>query len=240
MKKQKALSFGEILIIIVIIGILAFLTMPRMMSGAGVGRNSAIFRKAYTTLNDAYSEYFTGGKQRPTDSSVKNTNNLFLALTEKLKVNLYYSLNDSTGAISKTKTAPIQAGSKAEIFNTPQYTDLWIKTKDGMAYQVAKPTNENTPCKSKYKVSAMGTLETAQAATIGTCMWVTVDYNAEKAPNVHCATGGGITEKLNTIISDAQMKDLAKCDRITFLLTSEGFTPGNLNSTVAGKLIGKD
>ena len=236
MKKQKALSFGEILIIVVIVGLLVFLTMPGMKSN----RKNSTFRKAYTTLNDAYSEYFTDGKQRPADSSVKNTNNLFLALTEKLKVNLYYSLNDSTGAISKTHTAPIQANSKAEIFNSPQYTDLWIKTKGGIAYQVAKPTNENTPCKSKYKISAMGTLEIAQAATIGTCMWVTVDYNAEKAPNVHCATGAGITEKANTIITDAKMKDLAKCDRITLLLSSEGFTPGNLNSTVAGKLIGKD
>ena len=235
MKKQKAFTLAEVLIVMGIIGVLAILTVPNMLSNVDANKRSTSFKKAFSTLNNVYASYFIGDIQRPRAATARNGNNLLLALTEKLNIDRYYTLNDTTGAVTPSYEAPVTVGqASTDAFDTAHYTDLWVKTTDGMAYQVVLGQNN---CLTRLAANNLGTLADAIGAT-GTCMWVVVDYNSEKAPNIHCATGGGITE--GEAITDDQLKGMANCDRITFLLTQEGFTAGNPDHTVAGRLLGKD
>ena len=163
-------------------------------------------------------------------------------------IDYYYQNSDNVATAAKAYTTTLATaasrttGTNGNMTSNTDFANTWIKTTDGMAYLIGNPGDDgNTRCKSRLEVNDMGTLGLAQTGGTGTCMWVTVDYNGQKAPNVHCATGNvGVIEAANTTITDAEIEDLANCDRITFLLSATGFTPGNPDSTVAGKIIGSD
>lgn len=231
MKKTKAFTLAEVLIVMGIIGVLAMLTVPNMLSDVASKKRSTSFKKAYTSLSNVYASYFTGANQAPSTNTTLAANNLYVALISKFNVDYFYKFNN--GAIEK-KYDPIitEATSSAERGdekNKDAY-DRWIKTNDGFAYLIERGS---VACASRLVINEKTTLPDAKKET---CMTVTVDYNAEKSPNKNCAEVSNAGEG-STITEDAISK-LEDCDQLTFLLSDHGFTAGNSGTTVGGAIIG--
>ncbi len=249
MKKLKAFTLAEVLIVMGIIGVLAILTVPNMLSNVDARKRATSFKKAYSTLSNIYSSYFTGSIQAPRMSTIRDTNNLYLALLEKLSIDYYYPEGNAAGVTTANGGADVTTAAKAYTTTTTtastfaqlgtnnDYATTWIKTTDGMSYLIGKAGADNTACADRLALNDPTNNGTLTNALDHTCMWVTVDFNAEKAPNTHCAFASATAEGTREY-TDNDISQLSNCDRLTFLLSRSGFTPGNPERTIAGKMIG--
>jgi len=220
MKKLKAFTLAEVLIVMSILGVLAVLTVPNMINNVDAQKRNTSFKKAYNSLSSAYGSYFSN-LAKPQNS--KEADRVFTMLNEKLSVDYYYKEDTKTGTATKEYD-------KTKV----SYADYWIKTNDGMAYKVLRPTKD-TACATRLTINGKTTSATAQTTT---CLYITVDYNGIKGPNTACE-GAGVAEG-KTVITDDDIAHLSNCDRISYYVADTGITAGHPEKTIAGALIGGD
>ena len=192
MRIKKGFTLAEILIVLMVIGVIAMLTIPSMMKGVTEAQLKAGYKKAYNTIvNLAAMERISGGlPSRPNSTQAAD---FFIALSNNLSVKYYVAPGVSApgsgtkivGSQSVTalniqraenSTMTVGSGTPSETAATigNDAASPWVVTDDGIAYGMVLPSGAaaNTDCRTKADINAAASAEAAAAAS---CVIVIAD-----------------------------------------------------------------
>lgn len=247
MRFKKGFTLAEILIVLMVIGALATMTIPALMKGVDEARYKTAYKKAYNALvNLCAMEKISGNM--PSGAGNDAVTAMFNLLRTNLSVRDYAlasaSPADSGNVLSQSafhsdvrgattedtfeNNATDKVGTDDEIVYQAGTTSPWITTEDNMAYQVIGLTTAPTGgCGTKAVINGTGTNQGIAQA----CLTVLVDVNGlTQGPNrVQEATPTGFTETTT-------LPTLTK-DRYYIYIGTDGATAGSKKNTVTGRIV---
>ncbi len=253
MRIKKAFTLAEILIVLMVIGVIATMTVPSLMKGVNEAQFKTAYKKAFNTItNLAGVEKISG--QLPAISSANGVFNLYKSLNSNLSVKEYADFKIAAGTIApdsafkagvnlkdgdnSTNSAQLgeSDGNYEYITTATAPTDKipWIITEDNLAYSVITIGGNKASsgaCLTKTQLNALTTVENTNKSA---CAIVVVDVNGlSKGPNMlENQEGAGP----NTASSGVALKQLVG-DQYYIYLGSDGATAGNKFITVSGRLM---
>ena len=253
MRIKKAFTLAEILIVLMVIGVIATMTVPSLMKGVNEAQFKTAYKKAFNTVtNLAGVEKISG--QLPAVSSKNGVFNLYKSLNSNLSVKEYAKFTIAAGTIApdgafkagvkltdgdnETNTAQLGESTDFDYKTTkgsPDKTEIpWIITEDNLAYSVITIGGnkaDSGACLTKTQLNALTTVENTNKSA---CAIVVVDVNGlSKGPNMlENQEGAGP----NTASSGVALKQLVG-DQYYIYLGSDGATAGNKFITVSGRLM---
>lgn len=249
MRLKKGFTLAEILIVLMVIGAIATMTIPSLIRGVQDAQFKTAFKKAYNTvLNVTAMERVNGAL--PTTATTTDVANFFGTLSSYLSVKEFAqptAAASETGTISYTNGVSFtQNGISKTVGDTTDaysYTasDIspWVITDDNMAYAVLRgggtTTSEddgsevdNTSCSTKAAINAAST---ASDAFNKSCVVVVVDVNGlSKAPNA-------MNEQAEDGLSASDALAELSGDRFYIYVGVDGATVGSKDVTVGGRII---
>jgi len=258
MAYKKAFTLAEILIVLMVIGVIATLTIPSMMKGVFDGQVKAGYKKAYNNIASiTYASKMAG--ELPVTNVSADTLRLFHVLANNLDAKNYVSTTTSqinSGVIVKASDYKTAVKINGHIYGSGEslsedITDYsittygpspWIITEDNMAYSVmcGGGTGQPDQCGTKDEISG----QTSQKnAAMKSCAVIVVDINGlSKGPNafdpqVGPAENPRINEFTSTITAKDSLKTLTG-DQYLIFIGSDGATPGPKQTTVSGRIMG--
>lgn len=251
MRLKKGFTLAEILIVLMVIGVIATMTIPSMMKGVAEAQLKAGYKKAYNTIvNFAAMEKISGTlPAKATDAGVKA---LYAGLNSSLSVKEYGF--DATGSAavsadySRTCLNLAAAGGEGETDTLGTGTDCaqvtyedasagaattgnsaWITTDDGMSYQVYKGGATANQALTKQEINAAAS--EADAVTASSAV-IIVDVNGlGKGPNLFEKQGYEVE------LEEGKSLDTITGDRYKIYVGSDGATAGPKNFTVTGRMV---
>ncbi len=238
MRLKKGFTLAEILIVLMVIGVIATMTVPSLMKGVNEAQFKTAYKKAFNAVtNIAAVEKIAG--QLPTSNSVTSAKNFFASLNANLSVKEFYDdtlasteLLTSDTTITSIKWQNTTYGSTTATAKNSTMGDTespWIITEDGLAYKVMRDTNVgSTGCNTKAKIMEQ---TSALDALKNSCLVVAVDVNGiAKGPNkVEAQVSAGVS-------SSAKMNQL-EGDRYYIFVGNDGVSSGPKSVTVSGRLM---
>jgi len=251
MRIKKGFTLSEILIVLMIIGFIAALTVPSLMKNINEAQIKTAYKKAFNTISNLASLEKISG-QMPITASADESRKLFNSLATNLSVKGFAiggdEITQASGELKNNAANHIDAitytlGTSDDVIRvgtinageTKQLTDAgvgtvsdWIITEDNLAYSIALGTAQGT-CLSKADINA--TQSTADAAA-ASCAMVVVDTNGlGKGPNMlelqYGATMPQPGTNMTTLVGDWYY----------IFIGIDGATPGPKNHTVSGRII---
>lgn len=237
MRLKKGFTLAEILIVLMVIGAIATMTIPSLMKGVTESQWKTAYKKAYNTIVNMASMERVAGNLAAVKSGEGGTN-------------LFKTMNSSLAVKAYAKGADAQNGSlltAAGIFNcmllenqsqgmatctaqgAPSLTGAlsvdspWIITEDNMAYQVLKP-NTGT-CNNKMTINDQDSVGNTMSTA---CNIIMVDVNGlTNGPN-----------KINTQSTDGALNGVQPLDgdRFYIYLGTDGATSGPKKLTLEGHI----
>ena len=248
MRIKKGFTLAEILIVLMVIGVIATMTVPSLMKGVNEATYKTAYKKAFNAVtNIAAVEKISG--QLPVKADATGALNFFSSLNGNLSVKEYSTavqtgetaVDVAQNLITSDDTylsAEVKAGSKTtkfgedgvKLLSVTTITDTqpspWIITEDGLAYAVA--VAKGGSCKNKATIMAK---DTVKDTTEASCLVVMVDVNGlAKGPNKF------EKQVLNGVSSTAKMNQL-EGDRYYIYVGSDGVSAGPKSVTVSGRLM---
>lgn len=239
MKLNKAFTLAEILIVLMVIGALAALTLPNLMKGVTAAQNKAAYQKAYAAISNIAAVEKVGGQLPSSAKTAQGMSDFFNALNSNLSVKEYASSDtypiSSSGTLTADNTkTKVQYGGftygegSEELANTTPTVGTfspWIITDDGIAYTLTAISGAS--CSSKTVINdAKSTADTLTK----TCLLIVVDVNGlNKTPN-----------KLETQIGELKAENKMVTfdgDRFYIFLGSDGVAAGPKKYTVSGRIM---
>ena len=243
---KKAFTLAEILIVLMVIGVIATLTVPSMMKGVQEAQYKASFKKAYNTMSNLYAKLQVEGQQplpgTPgglAESQVK----FFISMLENLDVRdvTYFQTSDSfRKAADKNATCSVKyndksfgiQGSKGKALDLTQNSassdvmHKWITTEDNISYVLITWTGGND-CKRVGEILANGSNHKKMVQD--SCLSLLVDVNGiHKTPNI-------VEPQYNTL-GNEDMQPLSG-DMYYIYIGSDGLTVGNKLTHAAARII---
>ncbi len=239
MRIKKAFTLAEILIVLMVIGVIATMTVPSLMKGVNEAQFKTAYKKAFNAVtNIAAVEKIAG--QLPTSNSITSAKNFFASLNSNLSVKEYdvrdlssTELLTSDNTVTKvtwqgttygsTSTSAI-AGTSSNNAESP-----WIITEDGLAYKVLNDnTIGDTGCNTKAIIMEQ---TSAASAKSNSCLVVAVDVNGlAKGPNK-------VEDQVKSgVVSSSKMNQL-EGDRYYIFIGNDGVSAGPKSVTVSGRLM---
>ncbi len=251
MRLKKGFTLAEILIVLMVIGVIATLTVPTMMKGVTEAQLKTSYKKAYNTIaNFAAMERVSGAL--PSRATEKSIAGMYQSLNGALSVTTFaqHSLNkgvtigatfspcvtydkDTIGAHDvdcKGATLTL-GGADTGASGGPQEDSVtWIITEDNLAYTVLPGgSGEDKNCSTKQVIAAQ---DSDQEAANLSCAVVVVDVNGlSRGPNTFESQGLGNAGLDAGVNLDAITGDLYK-----IYLGSDGGTAGPRSATVTGRI----
>ena len=239
MRIKKGFTLAEILIVLMVIGVIATMTVPSLMKGVNEATYKTAFKKAFNAItNIAAVEKIAG--QLPTSNSVTSAKNFFASLNSNLSVKEFYddTLGSTELLTSETTNTKITwqsttygstTGDDKTATNCGDDESPWIITEDGLAYKVLRTTNVGADgCNSKATIMEQ---DSALDAAKNSCLIIAVDVNGlAKGPNKlepQVANGVSSSAKLNQL----------EGDRYYIFIGNDGASPGPKAYTVSGRLM---
>jgi len=253
MRIKKGFTLAEILIVLMVIGVIATMTIPSLMKGVTEAQFKTGYRKAFNTIvNLAAIEKINGSL--PAKASVEGANAFWEAMNENLSVKGYgdgtkcgadHGIDQANCGMLYKATSPSKNeygdGATATSDSVPSTSAIanWIVTDDGFAYSLFLGGAGEAVCKTKAQINAVaaGTDPNTSA-----CLAVIVDVNGlGKGPNLLerqevTTTTGPATNSLTADASAKKLKTLVG-DQYIIYLGSDGATAGPADSTITGKII---
>lgn len=257
MRLKKGFTLAEILIVLMVIGVIATMTIPSMMKGVTEAQLKAGYKKAYNTIsNFAAMERVAGAL--PSRGTPANIGLLYQALNNTLSVKNFSAQAINSGEILtnadanhsgcanmnqlNTEVAQIGtavSGNACLEAPTAQATPatnaqsapgtVWIVTEDNMAYTLTQGGRTTANCSTKQEISAM---DSDDDATDASCVVVVVDVNGlSKGPNTYETQGLGTTG----ISANTSLNTLTG-DQYKIYLGIDGATAGPKTATVTGRI----
>lgn len=257
MRLKKGFTLAEILIVLMVIGVIATMTIPSMMKGVTEAQLKAGYKKAYNTISNFAAMERTAGSL-PAQASDPGIINLYIALNNSLSVKGYgmqsanagvvlqasdtnypnYLFYESDGLTGTLGSGDGNGGSitfpNGETGGIPTDNNLaWIITEDNIAYSVVKGGATNN-CSTKQQIAAQKSEVDAAKAS---CAIVYVDVNGlSKGPNTFEVQGLDSNELL-TDQNDNEPLDTITGDRYKVYLGIDGATAGPRTRTVTGRIM---
>ena len=251
MRLKKGFTLAEILIVLMVIGVIATMTIPSMMKGVTEAQLKTGYKKAYNTIsNFAAMEKVAG--TLPARGSNQNINSLYKALNASLSVKGYgiqtinagsvlasgqgsancLTLLDGEGTIGTDDGQCAQvaaeegAGNGGEINTADQ---AWIITEDNIAYAVVQGGRTDANADTKQQIAAA---DNDAAASGASSAIIIVDVNGlSKGPNTFEVQG--VAEELEA----ANPLDTITGDQYKIYIGSDGATAGPKETTVTGRIV---
>jgi len=239
MKIKKAFTLAEILIVLIVIGAIAALTLPNLMKGVTSAQFKSAYQKAFTTISSIASMEKVAG-QLPSNSSADSMVNFFAALNQSLSVKEFSILpaeGDDSFALLKageTYTSINYGGSKFgggdKIYDTKIAAAVgtfspWIITDDNVAYAI-KAVSGGT-CASKAALNSADPDKIINK----TCLLIIVDTNGlAKGPNA-------LETQLLSLTKETKLGDLTG-DRYYIYLGNDGVAAGSKEYSATARIMG--
>lgn len=254
MRLKKGFTLAEILIVLMVIGVIATMTIPSMMKGVTESQLKAGYKKAYNTIaNFAAMERVSGAL--PARGTQENVALLFQAMNSSLSVKTFsqQSVNAGTvlqnnGTHSGCMTATINGratiigtqvnGGSCIAMHTPanggqggqttQNNAVWMVTEDNMAYTMYLGGAANVNCGTKQAIAAQASDRDASNLS---CVVMVVDVNGlSKGPNTYEIQGLG-----NALGANASLDTLTG-DQYKIYFGLDGATTGPRIATTTGRI----
>ena len=256
MRIKKGFTLAEILIVLVILGVIAVMTIPTMIKGVADAQFKAAYKKAYSTIsNFMIATNLTG--QTPKRRSAEQATLFYGVLAKNLEIISYTKENPidggelvGTGNSETLRKFYLKAGDEKVLigggYQRPSSEETilegvapgenklstWMNTTDGISYAMMITADDNEKCPTKAEIASKQTVADALSAT---CILIVVDVNGlYKGPNrleVQDSTDGA-----DIAASGTKLKRLAN-DRYYIYLGSDGATAGPANTSVSGRIV---
>lgn len=249
MRLKKGFTLAEILIVLMVIGVIATMTIPSMMKGVTEAQLKTGYKKAYNTIsNFAAMERVSG--TLPARATEANINSLYTALNNSLSVKGYASDGMNSGSVNPTGSgvkciklsdgsilgtnegtcADVAASSVDSGSIGADTTTAWIVTEDNIAYAVVQGGAKNVNASTKQQIAAM---DTDADATEASSAVIYVDVNGiTKGPNTFEVQG--ISKELD--LTNYSPLDTITGDRFKIYIGIDGATAGPREGTATGRM----
>lgn len=235
MRLKKGFTLAEILIVLMVIGAIATMTIPSLMKGVTESQWKTAYKKAYNTVvNLCAMERIAGNL--PSVPNSDNVIRMFDSLNSSLAVKDYIdgniaegkvaSRDDFKGKIKYTTETGDTAGEDATqgvLSYTAGDVSPWIITEDNFGYQVIKGTGSD--CGTKSDINTQTAIASVASKA---CVLVMVDVNGlSNGPNVvEPQSTKGITGAMETLTGD----------RYYIYIGKDGATAGPKALTPTGRI----
>ena len=256
MRLKKGFTLAEILIVLMVIGVIATLTIPSMMKGVTDAQLKTGYKKAYNTIsNIAMAEKVAGFL--PATNISDATMELFRSINVNLSATSYVSnaaIPVNSGRLARHSDyqrgiridGQVYGDDNTTISVTPTSImtvapSPWIVTEDNMAYSImcGGTTSVQRFCATRDQISA---LANQSDAVENSCAIVIVDVNGlSKGPNTFDPQAGPANgHRLNQYNSPLQrnvsMEPLTG-DQFLIFLGRDGASAGPKLTTVTGRIM---
>lgn len=236
MRIKKGFTLAEVLIVLMVIGAIATMTIPSLMKGVTETQWKTAYKKAYNAIiNLCAMERISGSL--PSSADAIGVNKMFESLNANLSVKDYVSASDNTltaGTIVQTSNlkdgvtftdssgSVVSTGTSQAAFADSQ--SAWINTDDGLSYTVVA----GTTCGTKQAIDGATTLANALA---NSCVVVVVDVNGlQKGPNTL------EPQVINGSLTSSATLETLTGDRFYIYVGRDGATAGPKGITVSGRI----
>ena len=241
MRLKKGFTLAEILIVLMVIGVIATMTVPSMMKGVTESQYKTGFKKAYNTITNMSAKLGVEGKM-PVSSSQFDVTSFFVAMMENLSVRevAQYAVDNRAAALGSDvrgltyftdgaqKTFGSGNGTIAlNATNTTSVENVWISTDDGLAYTLQRPGAGT--CSEKGVIASNNTVATMFNAS---CFRILVDVNGlYKTPNFLEPQSDIPAARRNTAM------EALTGDRFYVFVGRDGVTAGNSRTNAAARIV---
>ena len=244
MRLKKGFTLAEILIVLMVIGVVATMTIPSLMRGVQDAQFKTAYKKAFNAItNIAAMESISGNfvaNQSPTAVA-----NVYKALKTNLSVKDYAPAPTQT-TISDGSAIALSSITEAEPSATPtEGTTYWLTTEDNISYTVLSMKNYKTfsgeksltctgddcPDKDENDLGCGTKAEINAEGVEKACAVVIVDVNGVSGtPNI-------FDPQVKTHPSASSTLNQLKGDRFPIYIGTDGATAGSKKSTVTGRIV---
>ena len=240
MRIKKGFTLAEVLIVLMVIGAIATMTIPSLMKGVTETQWKTSYKKAYNAIiNLTAMERIAGSL--PSSADGKGVLKMFESLNSNLAVKDYVDQADApigAGTIATTavyKTGVTYTDSNGNTVSTGSAGDQatlaadaetspWITSDDNISYTVAAGEG----CGTKQAIDSATTMADVLASS---CVVVVIDVNGvAKGPNVV------EPQQITELAADATMQTLTG-DQYYVFVGRDGATPGSKKYTLSGRII---
>ena len=228
--KLKGFSLAEILIVMVVIGVIATLTMPQLIGGVDEAHYKAGLKKAYTSLVNIVA-IEKANDSLPQVASFDSRVDFFRALDSNLDVE-GYAVYVEEG--KKIEPQNIKMGAKWGTHTFGDTSDMvevtqenanspWIITADGMAFLVG---GTGGSCGKKASIN-----RATYSGQLGlSCLTIQVDVNGvTRGPNQN--------DPQRTLLTSTTKLKKLQGDRFNFYLGNDGLAKGSPIYTITGRIL---
>jgi type II secretory pathway pseudopilin PulG len=207
---KKAFSISEILLVLIILGIIAALTVPPLMRKTNHAQIQTTLKKGFSTLANAYRQEFSA-KRPPV--SPDDTDIVMDAIKHNIGIRYYLICADESNCTMSYDATQAPAGS-------------WAVGEDNVAYRVI-PGGSN--CANKL---ALNQLTSSTEATAATCVVVLIDADCIAKHNnpSFCAEIPDGTDNLNNAIKENRFSGT----QMRAFVADKSIASGSPESTAAG------
>ena len=241
MRLKKGFTLAEILIVLMVIGVIATLTVPSMMKGVQDAQYKAAFKKAYNTVSNIYSMVAVEGAQPVPGNTTTRVSSFLVNMLENLSVrdivtgnfddnslptssssiSVSYDLNGNTKTVGYSGT-----GAAATAITETNADSIWVTSDDGISYKIINGSTDASGCLNKTNVIAGDTLA---AQVTASCLTVVADVNGvSKRPN---------TPESQAYIAESKVMDTLTGDQYYIFIARDGVTPGIKQTNVGARII---
>ncbi len=242
MRFKKGFTLAEILIVLMVIGAIATMTIPSLMRGVTESQWKTAYKKTYNTLVNLCAMERIAGNLPSEASRDKGSIRMFDSLNTSLSVKDYAALETSSGntysdgtivTASKYKSCVKYTNAAGQTVNSTcsfawsdsEADSPWIITEDNLAYSVTVGTG----CGTKQSINSATNVSGALGQA---CAVVVVDVNGlSNGPNV-------LEPQLETEDTNFASKgmDTLTGDRYYIFIGKDGATAGSKTGTVTGRI----
>lgn len=238
MRLKKGFTLAEILIVLMVIGAIATMTIPSLMKGVTESQWKTAYKKAYNTVVNLCAMERIAGNLPSTNTDV-GAKLMFTSLNSSLAVKDYVpyvkaaenvtakasdynsnlSMTLASGATLDDNTGESSDGKVVYTAATTTAGTPWIVTEDNFAYSVILGTG----CDTKAAINA------ASDPKSKACVIVVVDVNG-------LTNGPNATEPKLQIGADEALPTLTG-DRYYIYIGKDGATAGSKKTTSTGRIV---
>ncbi len=242
MRIKKGFTLAEVLIVLMVIGAIATMTIPSLMKGVTEQQWKTTYKKAYNALvNLCAMERVTGALPSAPDAA--SVTRMFDSLVNSLSIKNYSAATvkiDSKAALTTSEFkagvkytdpngATVTKGSATDQidYSTAGTQSPWMTADDGISYVVLK--GAGTSCGTKMDIDVATNTETASQQA---CVIIVVDVNGlAKLPNMIEPQQSG------TLAATTQLTTLTG-DQYYIFVGRDGASAGSMKTTVTGRIVG--
>lgn len=231
MRFKKGFTLAEILIVLMVIGALATMTVPSLMKGVTEAQFKTAYRKGLNAIVNLTTMEKLSGNLPARTIDPAGTDKLFDLLKGSLSVKAYVPTTGG-GILNSGTTIDTK-----DYINDATNAKNWIVTEDNLAYLVEPSSNTAASCGTKTEI--LGAQDSiAPAATVPSsgktdahgasgCYVIWVDVNGLSA-------GPNQTHN-NGVKNDAKVGAIT-WDQFPIYVGKDGATAGNQKTTITGRI----